>query len=131
MTILFQAKVTTQKVPNTQFLFPKRSIDNPVQNVLTDFYFHSTIIGEGIECVLLLPVRRSRPWQRGFCCACADNNVWILEREQKLKKKWGIQSLASRNWERLPFFMSFKTDYKTLSTFCFLCYYLMFTPAIF
>lgn len=38
--VILQAKVIAQEVPNTQFLFPKLSldsIDSPVQNVLTNF----------------------------------------------------------------------------------------------
>jgi hypothetical protein len=38
-------------------------------------------------CLITLSEEESSMTEK-FGCACADNNLWILEQEQEMKKKW-------------------------------------------
>lgn len=108
--LIFQAKVIAQEVWNTQFLFPQAFSGFyrfPCLKCINWFFLRHYLRGR--NCVLLLPVRKSHPWLRVFGCASADNNLWIVEQEQEMKKEIGDRLPTSRNWTRSSSLTCFKT----------------------
>lgn len=83
-----------------------------------NWFFKSTVTGEGIKHVLLLPVRRSYPWLRDFGCVSADN-VWLLEQGQEMKKKFDGIDFNFQKLNKVAFPCMFQNWLQTMASFLF------------